>query len=154
MIDCLNRQRRERLPLDVLRARAQRALEELGLGQRSACLVLVSDRAMRRLNREWRGLDQPTNVLAFAGDEGPAFPEPEVPLGDVVISVETARREAAEGTGVQPQQAGAEVVLERVTWLMVHGLLHLAGYDHGDDAQEARMEARAAALGAALLAIR
>jgi len=87
------------------------------------------------LNRTWLGKDRPTNVIAFAMQEGEGAGVQADLLGDVVISVETAARDAAE--------AGVAVENE-LYFLLLHGILHLLGYDHErgsvDDAQ--RMEAR------------
>ena len=94
---------------------------------------------MRRLNRDWRGKDRPTDVLSFAQAEGPGGAPPGL-LGDVVISLDTARRQAAE----RAAPLGAE--LDR---LLIHGVLHLLGYDHERSPAEARrMQRRERALGA------
>lgn len=95
-------------------------------------LRLCGDGAMRDLNRAWRGKDRPTDVLAFAQREAASASEPL--LGDIVISVETARRQAKRGLQAE------------LLHLASHGLCHLLGYDHPDDDQEAIMNARAAAL--------
>lgn len=86
----------------------------------------VSDREMRRVNRDFRGKDKSTDVLSFPGEEGH--------LGDVMISVPTARRQAAEaGHGV-----GRELKV-----LLLHGVLHCMGYDHETDQGEMeRLERR------------
>jgi phosphate starvation-inducible PhoH-like protein len=94
-------------------------------------IVLVSDGEMQRLNRRWRRKDRPTDVLSFPLDAGGL-------LGDVVISVDTARRQAAE----QGTTLGREA--DR---LLIHGLLHLLGYDHERSPAEARrMQRRERAL--------
>ena len=111
---------------------ARRLLRAVGLARAELSLLLVSDREMRRLNRRWRGRDRPTDVLAFAQTEGPAG-APDGLLGDVVISVDTARRQAA-GRGETLGREG-----ER---LLIHGFLHLLGYDHERSAAEARRMAR------------
>ena len=111
-----------------LARRARRMLDVLGLGAAELSLVLVSDRVMHDLNREWRGKDRPTDVLAFAQGEG-AGVAPDGLLGDVVISVDTARRQAAT--------LGHSLVVE-ADRLLVHGLLHLLGYDHERSPAEAR----------------
>jgi len=111
---------------------ARRLLRAVGLGRAELSVLLVSDREMRRLNRRWRGRDRPTDVLAFAQTEGPAG-APDGLLGDVVISVDTARRQAAE----RGETLGREG--ER---LLIHGILHLLGYDHERSAAEARRMAR------------
>ncbi len=95
-----------------------------------ASLRLCDDAEIRRLNRDYRHKDQATDVLAFAQREGIGGElSPEV-LGDIVISIETAER-----------QASGELYLE-VIHLAAHGLCHLLGYDHQDDAQEAEMNER------------
>ena len=94
----------------------------------------MDDAGIRELNSTFRGKDKPTNVLSFSMQEGEFGDITPDLLGDVVISVETAQREA--------QEAGITLE-ERMSQLLVHGILHLVGYDHeqGDDeAQE--MEAR------------
>jgi len=106
---------------------ARRLLAGLELGGAELSVLLVSDAEMQRLNRDWRGKDRPTDVLAFAQGEG-AGGAPDGLLGDVVISVDTARRQARAGR----RRLGPEA--ER---LLVHGLLHLLGYDHERSAREA-----------------
>ena len=116
---------------------ARRLLRGLGLAQAELSVLLVSDAEMRRLNRAWRRRDRSTDVLAFAQREGPGG-APAGLLGDVVISVDTARRQAAEH--------GLTLVREGER-LLVHGLLHLLGYDHERSAAEARrMQRRERAL--------
>ena len=96
-------------------------------------LMLVGDRAMRDLNRRWRGKDATTDVLSFSQREGEGGGlHPEL-LGDVVISVATALRHAREAGCCQ----GAE--LDR---LVVHGMLHLLGYEHEGDPAAARVMRR------------
>jgi len=111
-----------------LARRARRLLGALDLDTAELSLVLVSDPVMHELNRTWRGRNRPTDVLAFAQREGTG-PAPEGLLGDVVISVDTARRQAAA--------LGHSVAVEAER-LLVHGLLHLLGYDHERSAAEAR----------------
>lgn len=98
---------------------------------------VCSDDEIRRLHREYFGEDTPTNVISFAQREGDfADVEPQM-LGDVVISYDTARRDAEEAGG----DPG-----EEVAYLLLHGVLHLLGYDHeGAAAPRApEMEAREA----------
>ena len=99
---------------------------------------LADDAEVRGLNAQYRGKDQPTNVLSFpmvqpdliealsAADDG------ETLLGDIVLAFETVAREAGE-KGLS--------IADHATHLIVHGLLHLLGYDHSDDATGMRMEA-------------
>jgi probable rRNA maturation factor len=117
--------------------RGRRLLDALRLPSAELSLVLVSDAVMRRLNREWRGADRPTDVLSFAQAEGQGG-APAGLLGDVVISVDTARRQAQE------RAAPLACELDR---LLIHGVLHLLGYDHERSPAEARrMQRRERAL--------
>lgn len=106
-------------------------------------ILLCSDPVMRELNRVHRGLDKPTDVLAFPMLEGPGshVGGPDV-LGDVAISIDRARDQA--------RRAGKTIVFE-VTYLLAHGLLHLLGYDHASAAELRRMKARTDLLVAAAL---
>jgi probable rRNA maturation factor len=97
-------------------------------------LRLVGDAAIRALNRVYRAKDRPTDVLAFAQREGPGGAIHAGVLGDIVISVDTARRQAKHG------------LYRELLHLASHGLCHLLGYDHRDDGEERAMNARAAAL--------
>jgi rRNA maturation RNase YbeY len=111
-----------------LRRSARRLLRGLRLGDAELSILLVSDREMRVLNRLWRRRDRPTDVLSFAQREGDGA-APDGLLGDVVISIDTARRQAAER---------GETVGREADRLLIHGLLHLLGYDHERSAAEAR----------------
>ncbi|MEM1030584.1 MAG: rRNA maturation RNase YbeY [Myxococcota bacterium] len=125
--------------------RAQKMLTALALDAVELSVALVDDATIHALNRDYRRRDRPTDVLAFAMREGEPMggPLPEGQLemlGDVVISVETAARQA---------EAAGRPLRDEVTMLLAHGLLHLLGYDHGTDAEEADMVARTRALEAA-----
>ena len=105
--------------------------------------MLVDDEEIHRLNRDWLGHDSPTNVISFAMQEGEGSGIAPVLLGDVVISVETAARDAHEaGTSLESE----------LCFLLLHGVLHLLGYDHerGTAEQAREMEAREAELFALL----
>jgi probable rRNA maturation factor len=93
-----------------------------------ATVVLTDDAEMRDLNRDWRGKDAPTNVLSFPAGETPGEP---VPLGDIVIAYETALKEA---------DAESITLSDHVSHLVVHGMLHLLGFDHMEDDEAERME--------------
>ena len=100
-------------------------------------VLLTNDAYIHILNREHRGKDRPTDVLAF--QQEPEGDEVELPgnpahqlLGDVVISLDTAQRQA---------RSRRRTLLDEVSFLLAHGILHLVGYDHQDDAEEARMNA-------------
>ncbi len=114
-------------------------------------VVLASDAELRTLNLRWRGIDRPTNVLSFSSEERtpgstpapPAGAPDDLPieLGDVVLARETVMREAGEG-GIPPSH--------HLCHLVVHGSLHLMGYDHEDDDEAACMEGLEAAVLAGL----
>lgn len=100
-------------------------------------IVLTDDTHIRELNRNYRGVDRPTDVLAFSQLEGREFPSDSAPitLGDIVISVETAARQAGEhGHSLQ----------DELDLLTVHGVLHLLGYDDQteEEAEEMRRHER------------
>jgi probable rRNA maturation factor len=106
----------------------------LGLSEEELSLTLVNDRAMARLNRETFGRRGPTNVIAFPLNDTPSPGGPPALLGEVVISLETTRRQAQEFGW--PWQ-------ELLDFFLIHGILHLLGYDHEEPAAAARMDARA-----------
>ena len=93
-------------------------------------ILLTDDKAIRALNRDWRGIDKATNVLSFPAPA--ATPgAPSKMLGDIVVAYETLRQECDEEH---------RVFLHHLAHLTVHGFLHLVGYDHQTDAQAAEME--------------
>ena len=126
-VTLLNRQRRRRVSgprLERVLAGAASALRVDG----ELALVLAGDRLLRRLNRQYRGKDRPTDVLSFPGEGG------EAGLGDVVISVETAERNARGLGRTLPQELDV---------LALHGFLHVLGHDHEtDDGTMDRLERR------------
>ena len=134
MIEVVNRQRGRRVEAGRWRELAERALRAAGGGGAGATIAFVSDRAMRDLNRRFRGRDRTTDVLSFPAEQD-EFEKTAAPtLGDVVISVEQAARQAGEH--------GLEFE-EEVAQLILHGLLHLCGYDHETDGGEMnRLELR------------
>ena len=104
-----------------------RSAEELSLGLR-----FTDDASIAELNSTWRQKTGPTDVLSFAAldDAGDWMEGPSIELGDIVVSLETARRQAEEqGHSLQRE----------LRWLVSHGLLHLLGWDHPDDASLAAM---------------
>jgi probable rRNA maturation factor len=108
-------------------------LDKLDLKESELSLSLVTDRAIRRLNRTWRKKDKPTDVLSFpAGDLPKGVPGPK-PLGDVVISIDTAKRQAKEH---------GRTLSDELALYLAHGLLHLLGYDHERGPADARKMAQ------------
>jgi probable rRNA maturation factor len=130
----LNRQ--DRVPVDrrKIGAAARRILKTLGYAGYELTVVLVDDREITRLNRQYLRRNRPTNVISFPMmDETPASLHSRI-LGDVVISADTARR-GAEEVGKKAE--------EEILFLLIHGILHLTGYDHeGSVAERRKMEAK------------
>lgn len=120
-----------------------RPLEALPPATIELGLVLADDDLLHRLNRQYRGVDRPTNVLSFGGLwEAPAVPSSDISgeraeddrplmLGDVVLACETIVAEAA---------AQGKTVADHFSHLVVHGVLHLLGYDHEEAAEAEAME--------------
>lgn len=120
---------------------AECALETLGKSDHELSIVLTDDEHIRVLNRDFRQKDSPTDVLSFGQMEEEFFVSPIPILGDLVISLETAARQAAE----RGHPLAAEVRI-----LLVHGLMHLLGHDHLDDGDRIDMAAAENELLAAL----
>jgi probable rRNA maturation factor len=93
-------------------------------------IVLTNDSAIRVLNRDWRGIDKPTNVLSFPASGQPAGEDARL-LGDIIIAYETLARESDDEN---------RIFLHHLAHLAVHGFLHLIGYDHQTDVQAEAME--------------
>jgi len=106
-----------------MRRKAEALLDALGSADSELSVLITADEEIRDLNRRYRGLDRSTDVLSFPMGGGPM-------LGDVVISAQTALRRS-------PRRPEREM-----TFLLVHGVLHLFGHDHHKTAQRRRMRAR------------
>ncbi|HVK89716.1 MAG TPA: rRNA maturation RNase YbeY [Kofleriaceae bacterium] len=124
---------RRRLTTELARMVRAAARSE-GKPDFEVALRLTTDAEIHALNRDYRHKNKPTDVLAFAQREGPGGALHPTLLGDIVISVDTARRQAKRGLAAE------------LLHLASHGLCHLLGYDHRDDEEERVMNARAAAL--------
>lgn len=123
-IDVVNRQRSRRVNAGALALFLRRAARELPPRAADGLTVcLVSDLRMREYNRTFRDADRVTDVLAFPGDEEPD-PEGRIHLGDIVIAVPTAARQAREAGHSLPRE---------LRILALHGYLHLLGHDHETD---------------------
>lgn len=148
---------RGRVNAATVRRRASRLLEALGRPHDDLCVLLTDDAEIQALNRDWRQKDKPTDVLSFSqleGEGGPPAPKgvPQA-LGDVVISLPTAESQVPEGCLPRLWEALGDAgngppwaLLDEVTFLLVHGTLHLLGHDHEQDDERARMEAEEARL--------
>ncbi|MEE4359162.1 MAG: rRNA maturation RNase YbeY [Desulfococcaceae bacterium] len=122
----------EAIKTEKIKQTALKVLKALGNPDAELSLLICSDREMAGYNENYLGRPGPTNVIAFPMQEGECSDINPHLLGDVVISADTARREAAE-TGIS--------FARRFDELLVHGILHLFAYDHEkSDAEELRME--------------
>ena len=127
MIEVVNRQRRLQIDTEGWTAFAAKALAEIGKSESSATVAFVSDNRIRELNRQFRGIDKATDVLSFPAEEPKN-------LGDIAVSVETA--------AIQAKENGLSFD-EEIAQLILHGLLHLSGYDHeSDNGEMNRLELR------------
>jgi probable rRNA maturation factor len=119
MIEVVNRQRGRKIETTAWEAFAAKAVGAIGKSGSSATIAFVSDQKIRQLNRQFRGINRSTDVLSF-----PAGEADETNLGDIAISIETATKQARENDLTFEQE---------VAQLILHGLLHLSGYDHETD---------------------
>jgi len=124
MIEIINRQRSKPINARQLRELGERALRTIGSSKQTATVVFVGDAAIRKLNKQFRGKDQVTDVLSFPNEAERFEAENQSQLGEVVIAVERA--------ATQAKQNGLTFSNE-VAQLILHGLLHLCGYDHETD---------------------
>ena len=128
MIEVVNRQRIRKLNVVPWIKRVEKMLDVIGKADSSVTVAFVSDKKIRERNRQFRRVDKATDVLSFPGDASDGE------MGDIAISVETAARQA--------KQSGLTFDGE-IAQLLLHGLLHLSGYDHETDNGEMnRLELR------------
>lgn len=126
-----------------LRQRAARLLEALGCGDAELSVALADDPAIAALNQRYRGKAGPTDVLSFSLLEGPHAARRGALLGDVVLGVEVAARQAARAR---------RSLDDELARLLIHGVLHLLGHDHQQPAERARMRREERRLWASLRA--
>jgi probable rRNA maturation factor len=124
-----NRQRRVRIDVRHFCPFLKRLAEALGHEETDVTITLVSDRTIQTLNRRFRGKDRPTDVLSFPADRESdpwkhVAGEKTSGFGEIIISAEAARRQADEE---------GHSVLEEIKLLIIHGVLHLEGFDHESD---------------------
>jgi len=112
-------------------------LDALQMSKCELSILLTDDREIRKLNRNYRGIDRPTDVLSFALREGRGARFAGEQLGDVVLSLTTAKRQAKEAE---------RPLLDEITMLLAHGLLHLLGRDHDTPTRDRRMREETDAL--------
>jgi len=115
-----------------LRKAADRMLAELDLEDAELSVLLVSDAAIHVLNQQHRGKDRPTDVLSFPMGEAPGPSDAPRLLGDVVISLPTAARQA---------KSRKRPLFAEARFLLAHGILHLIGHDHATKPQKRKMDA-------------
>ena len=115
-----------------LRSCAQKVLEAVGQARSELSLALIDDEQMQELNRRHRGIDRSTDVLSFSLLEGVSAAHRGRLLGDVVIGIETAARQASERH---------RALDDEVARLLIHGVLHLLGHDHEEPAEARAMRA-------------
>jgi probable rRNA maturation factor len=126
-----NNQKLYNIDVRRLRRSLKKLLKELNCDDRAIGLVLADDKEIQKLNNAYLGRNKPTNVLSFAMTEGEfGDVNPQI-LGDIVISVETAVRDALI-SHIDP--------MDELEFLIIHGILHLLGYDHEDTSVEKTME--------------
>lgn len=119
MIEAVNRQRKTKIDTKAWESFADKAAVAIGKNDSTATIAFVSDKTIRQLNRQFRDVDKATDVLSFPADDSD-----KLNLGDIAISVDTAARQAKEN---------GLTFDEEVAQLILHGLLHLSGYDHETD---------------------
>ena len=124
--------RGSKLDTSLLEKRARRVLRAVGHARAELSLSLIDDQQMRDINQRHRGIDRATDVLSFSLLEGQGSEHRGDLLGDVVIGIETAARQAA---------ARHRALDDEVARLLVHGVLHLIGHDHEDDGEARSMRA-------------
>ena len=133
-ITVLNRQKRVPIDKKKIQRAAGRILDHLGYKGYELTVVVVDDPEITRLNRQYFRRNRATNVISFPMMDGTAPYLPAKVLGDVIISADTAKRDAEE----VGKKAGEEIL-----FLLIHGILHLAGYDHeGPKKERMEMEAK------------
>ena len=120
-ISMMNRQTKYSINLGRLRRSLKRLMKELGCENEEISLVLVDDAQIREINKNYLKRDRSTNVISFALTEGEFSDINPLLLGDIILSVETADRDAA---------ANKIALMDEVEFLLIHGLLHLLGFDH------------------------
>jgi probable rRNA maturation factor len=118
------------LASQTIRDAINAAADALSIEGGEVSIVLTGDSEIAKLNRDWRGIDKPTNVLSFP-TSGHMAGQGEKLLGDIVIAYETVERESRDEN---------RVFLHHLAHLAVHGFLHLTGYDHETDTQAEAME--------------
>lgn len=122
-----NKQKKAKIDTPRLRRGLKRLLKKLQRENGEVSVLIVDDEQIQAINRDYLHRDRPTNVISFAMTEGVGGDIHPDLLGDIIISAETAARDAA---------AGGLKLMDEMEFLLIHGLLHLLGYDHENTSQE------------------
>ena len=134
MVRIKNQQKQIRISQKRIREVVKEILKDLGYQKWEVSILLVDDQQIKKLNKEYLGRSRPTDVISFSQIEGECSHINTHLLGDVVISVETAKRQAKENN---------IILQDEITFLLIHGILHLLGYDHeGSVKKEREMKAK------------
>ncbi len=120
-----------------IKRRMRVMMRQRQIAERELSIVITDDKSIHELNKQYRHKDKPTDVLSFSLQEGEFAEHARGALGDIVVSLPTAARQARENQ---------RTLLDEVTFLLAHGLLHLLGYDHQTDKEERQMNRETAAL--------
>lgn len=129
MVKIKNQQKQIRISQKRIREVVREILKDLGYQKWEISILLVDDHQIKKLNQEYLHRNRPTDVISFSQIEGEFSHINTYLLGDVVISVETAKRQAREVHAT---------LLDEITFLLIHGILHLVGYDHEGSVENAR----------------
>lgn len=140
-----SRQKHVKLNRVSIRRDVRKSLDLLGMRDRELSLLFLDDEGIRALNRDWLRRDRATNVIAFSLSEGDYGDLNPGVLGDVAVSVEAARREA---------KAAGIPLADALFYLVLHGVLHLAGYEHEGPGNRARARIMSAVQAAVFSEIR
>ncbi len=134
MIEVVSRQRQRKMDCERWQAFSEKAVQAIGKDKGDATIAFVSDRQIKELNKRFRGVDTATDVLSFPAAKVAVEPAAQPNLGDIAISVDRAVIQARQN----------RLPFEReIAQLILHGLLHLCGYDHEtDDGEMNRLELR------------
>ncbi|MCF6249512.1 MAG: rRNA maturation RNase YbeY [Desulfobacula sp.] len=125
----IDNKQKKKIPTDIIFQKTKQILNDLACNSHELSIVITNDDEVHQLNKTYRGIDKPTNVLSFPMQEGQFSEINPGLLGDVVISIDTAQKEADT----------ADISLsQRMSQLLIHGILHLVGYDHETGQNEAK----------------
>ena len=138
------------VPMRALHDRVEKLYRWIGQAESEVSIVVMTDDAIRALNKEWRHVDSATDVLSFPMREGEdAETAASLPLGDVAISLDTAERYVASCHHKERLDAQGDApltetwsLLDELTFLIIHSTLHLLGFDHAEPEEDRVMRAR------------